>query len=293
MKILITGSHGFIGSHMKKFLVEQGFNVVDSKGDLRDQSVVDKNVEKVGCVYHFAADMGGIGYFNKNTISALNNYTIDLNIINACRKFHVNKLFYPSSACAYPMYRMNEGVPLKEEMLDEKADPDQLYGWEKLSITKLLKDSPFGRVGILHTIYGAGQAYEGIKAKFPPQIAYKMIQAIKSNKIEVWGNGKQTRTFLHINDAIQKIYEVMNTDEYHGEVNIGSSIDYSVDQIVTICSNILNVNPKVKHDLTKPVGPTERKCDNTKFNQYYKYRDKMGIIAGFTDIINYIKKQKI
>ena len=158
---------------------------------------------------------------------------------------------------------------------------------------KLMRLSPVNcRVGILHTIYGEGQEYKGMKAKFPPQIAYKTTQAKETNKIEVWGNGKQSRTFLYIGDAIKKIYEVMMSKQYSGEVNIGSDKETSINDVVSICCDILKIKPKILYNLKKPTGPVRRRCSNDKFNLYYKTRDKVGLKKGFTKIINYIKKKE-
>jgi len=167
-----------------------------------------------------------------------------------------------------------------------------MYGWEKLTITKLMRNSPIDcRVGILHTIYGEGQEYEGEKAKFPPQIAYKAIESIKTGVISVWGDGMQTRTFLYIDDAIEKIYEVMMSEKYHGEVNIGSDIEVSINEVVKLCCEILNIKPKKRHELDKPVGPKKRRCSNNKFNRYYTYRDKVSLKEGFTKLITYIQNE--
>jgi nucleoside-diphosphate-sugar epimerase len=185
---------------------------------------------------------------------------------------------------------MNKGNALNENMLNSYAAPDQMYGWEKLTMIKLMRNSPVDcRVGILHTIYGEGQKYDGDRAKFPPQIAYKAILAKKTGIISVWGDGTQKRTFMHISDAIRKIYEVMNKP-YHGEVNIGEDKELSINEVVDICCNILNIKPEIIFDKSKPVGPKFRKCDNSKFNKYYKTRSKISPKEGFTRLINYIKK---
>jgi GDP-D-mannose 3', 5'-epimerase len=293
IKVMVLGSKGFLGSHMVKFLKKKKkFEVHEFVGDARDYSNVCMQVIGMDHVYNFAADMGGVAYFNKeNYYPPINNFVIDLNVLRACELANVKRVFFPSSACAYPLYKMEAGEPLNEEMLDEPAYPDQMYGWEKLTLVKLIRNSSLDiRVGILHTIYGEGQAYEGDKAKFPPQIAYKAIQAYKTGKIEVWGDGSQTRTFLHVRDAIEKIYEVMMKDEYWGEVNIGSDIEVSVKEVVFACCNILDIYPELVFDTLRPTGPRRRLCDNTKFNKYYSYRDQVSLDEGFRSIINSIKK---
>jgi len=292
IKILVTGYGGFLGSSMYKFLnKKKQYLVVTSTCDLTSYENALEVTKGIDYVFHFAAKMGGIGYFSRqNYYPPIINFLIDLNMLRACEANKVKRLFYPASACAYPLYLMNKGNALNENMLNSYAAPDQMYGWEKLTMIKLMRNSPVDcRVGILHTIYGEGQKYDGDRAKFPPQIAYKAILAKKTGIISVWGDGTQKRTFMHISDAIRKIYEVMNKP-YHGEVNIGEDKELSINEVVDICCNILNIKPEIIFDKSKPVGPKFRKCDNSKFNKYYKTRSKISPKEGFTRLINYIKK---
>lgn len=291
IKVLITGYRGFIGSNMYKFLdKKKRYLVITSNLDLTCYQNTLFATEGIDYVYHFAASMGGIGFFSKqNYYPPISNFLMDLNVLRACEANKVKRLFYPASACAYPLYLMNQGKRLSEKMLDSYADPDQMYGWEKLTILKLMRQSPVDcRVGVLHTVYGRGQEYEGERAKFPPQMAYKALQSKKIGVISVWGDGTQKRTFLHISDAVRKIYEIMEKP-YHGEVNIGSDKDVSVNEIVKLCCKILGISPYVKYELDKPVGPRLRRCDNTKFNKHYTTREKVSLEKGFRELINYIR----
>jgi len=295
VKVVILGSQGFLGRAMYRFLdKKKQYTVVTSALDLTDYNNALLATKGMDICYLFAAQMGGIGYFTKNNYYApINNFLIDLNVLRACEANKVKKLFYPGSACAFPVYLMNKGKSLNENMLNSYAAPDQMYGWEKLTMIKLMRNSPLDvRVGVLHTIYGEGQEYEGEKAKFPPQMAYKAIESKETGVLSVWGDGQQTRTFLHIDDAIQKIYEVMSREHYYGEVNIGSDIEVSVNEVVELCCKILKIKPKIVHDVNKPVGPRLRRCSNVKFNQHYKYRDKISLKQGFTRLINYIQNDK-
>lgn len=295
IKCLVTGSSGyghkgFIGGHMFQHIQKQkGYFAFENDGDLRNYEVALRNTKDMDWVFHFAADMGGVGYFTKeNYEPPINNLVMDLNILRACKENGVKRVFYPSSACIYPMYAMQAGLDLSEDLVDDPAEPDQMYGWEKMTITKLARHSPLDiRVGILHTVYGEGQEHEGKRAKFPPQITYKAIKAQKTGEIEVWGDGKQTRTFLYIDDAIGKIWQIMVNDGYWGEVNVGSDREVTIDEVVSICNNILQSTPKVVHDPSKPVGPRRRRCDNTKFNQHYEAQEETTLEEGFSKIINY------
>jgi GDP-D-mannose 3', 5'-epimerase len=292
LKVLVLGHRGFIGHNLTKHLRESGYEVrtINRDKDLTDYNNVVSATRGIDWCFSLAADMGGVGYFNaQNYYPVITNYLIDLNVLRACERNKVKRLFYPASACAYSTHLMNEGYELAEHMLDYPAEPDQMYGWEKLSMIKLMRQSPVDcRVGVLHTIYGNGQAYEGPKAKFPPQIAYKAIRAVKTGEIEVWGDGTQTRTFLHIEDAIKKIMAVMSEERYWGEVNIGSDKEVSVNEVVELCCNILKIKPEIKHLASKPTGPKRRRCSNAKFHKHYGDWRGVSLKEGFTSLINYI-----
>lgn len=291
MIVLVTGHKGFLGSNMVKFLKSKNREVRTTDGDLRDYKVALNATYGVDWVMSFAANMGGIGFFSEqNYYPVMDNFLIDINILKACEEHKVKRLFYPSSACAYNVDLMNQGVPLCEDLLDGPAKPDQMYGWEKLTMLKLMANSPVDcRVGVLHTIYGDGQEFMGPKAKFPPQMAYKGIVAAKTGRISVWGDGTQTRTFLHVDDAMKKIYAMMNTKKNHGPLNIGAWKEVSVNEIVELVCSILDIKPEVTHDLTKPVGPTRRICSNVKYDSKYTIREDVTLRDGFTRLINYIK----
>lgn len=300
MKFAVTGADGFIGSHMVNFLRERGHyvNAITRKEvDLaNDFSELAKEIFGMDGVFHFAADMGGVGFFNENNYQPfLNNMSMDINILEACNATGVEKLFYPSSACAYPVdIQANENhIPsLREDQL-LPANADQMYGWEKLVMTLLARQSPLDvRVGILNTVFGPGQTWKGDRVKFPPAITYKVLMAKKNKQpIQIWGNGKQTRTFLYIEDALEKIYEVMMAPKYFGEVNIASSEIVTVKQCADWLCEIAGITPNYEFDLTKPSGVLARGIDNTKFNTHYKYRDKFTAWQGFEKLYKWMEKE--
>lgn len=288
-RFLILGAKGFIGSHMKKFLLHKQFDVRDShKVNLMNYQNVLATIEKGDIVFHFAADMGGVGYFSRqNYYPFINNMIIDLNVLRACETKKVKRLFYPASACAYPPTTS----PLSENMLDEPANPDQMYGWEKLTMIKLSRYSPVDvRIGILHTIFGEKQEWKGEKAKFPPSLVYKALRARKTGKIEIWGDGCQTRTFLHINDALEKIFEVTMSKKNHGPVNISSDEVVSIQQCADWVTEYLGIKPEYVYNLKKPSGFLRRGVDNTKFNKYYKFRSKYSTKQGFQKLVDWMKQ---
>lgn len=315
-KIIVTGATGFVGAHMVSFLKEKGYYVkgIGRPGDkhayrkrwfetadeivavdLRNLEETKEAFKGFNMIFHFAADMGGVGYFSEaQFIPFMNNMRIDLNIIEAAKEAGVKRVYYASSACAYPINiqeKEGETPLLKEDML-VPADADQMYGWEKLMMILLSSHTPVDmRVGIMNTVFGEGQEGVGPRAKFPPTIVQKVITAKKTGKpIEIWGNGKQTRTFLYIEDALEKIYEVMTKDKYFGPVNIASDEIVTVQQCADWLCEIAEIQPDYAYLLDKPSGVLARGIDNSKFYRYYTYRNKFTTKKGFENIYLYMKK---
>lgn len=283
MRIAITGYRGFIGSAVSNYLKILGHEILHVEGDLKSV-----NLPMADGYMHFAAKMGGVEFFNTNQFAPiLENIHIDARIINHCRINSI-RLFYPSSACIYPVHFMNNGELLTEDMIWDLAEPDQMYGFEKLFITRLSNYSDFDmRVGILHTIYGDGQSFLGNRVKFPPQICYKFCL---SEPVEVWGDGNQTRTFLCINDAVHMISEVFLSNVYNGPVNISHPDEVSVKSIVDLLSNYTS-RDDVFYNVNKPVGPIRRPVSMTKYNSLYSYFPKTNYVAGFTRLYESIKSK--
>jgi GDP-D-mannose 3',5'-epimerase len=283
MKIAVTGHHGFIGSHIARRLETMGHQVIRVHGDVRN---VELPVAEG--FMHFAAKMGGVGFFsNQQFEPILDNVLMDARVVHHCRE-QGSRLLFPSSACAYPVSLMEAGVPLSEELLDVPAEPDQMYGMEKLFITRLAAHADFDfRVPILHTIYGEGQDFLDDRVKFPPQICYKFATA---DHIQVWGDGRQTRTFLHIDDATEMLLEIFFHDDYHGPVNVSHPREVSVREVVDVLSQHTR-RTDVTFDTSKPTGPLRRPVDNSKFNSFYKWRPRIEIAEGFTRLYESIRRE--
>ena len=237
-KILVTGASGFIGHYLCKSLKKQGYYVraVDWKGpelykvecdeffllDLRDKKNCEMAVEGMNEAWLLAADMGGMGYIanTENQASILyNNTLINFHSLEACRKEGIKKVLYSSSACVYPdeKQKSKDALPLKESDV-YPANPQDTYGWEKLQMEHLCTAYRVYGMDIkivrFHNIYGPEGTFDGGREKAPAAFCRKVIQAIKDGKdyVEMWGDGKQVRSFCYIDDCIKAIQMLMNSD---------------------------------------------------------------------------------
>lgn len=312
MNIAVTGASGFIGSNLVQFLKskkhhvraivhslseknKEKYSLADEilECDLQKQTQCQKAVQGVQFVYHLASNMGGVDYFYRHNYSPfIDNMRMDLNMLDACRRENVRRLFYAASVCAYPINgMMTEGriAPVREEDIIP-ANSNQMYGWEKLMMILLSHECPIEvRVGIFDTIFGENQDWEGERAKFPPSIVAKVIKAKKFHTpIEIWGNGRQIRSFLYISDALEKIYEVMMSNKYHGEVNIASDERMSIQDCADWLCHIAKIKPVYIYNLKKPSGVISRAINTDKFKKLYTYRDRVSIREGFRKVYEYL-----
>jgi nucleoside-diphosphate-sugar epimerase len=318
---LVLGAGGFIGSHMVKRLKSEGYFVrgVDLKHpefsetqadeffveDLRDQSVVDKMVSNHGHtydeVYQFAADMGGAGYIFTGDHDAdimHNSATINLNLLNSLVK--LNKLnnkypvvFYSSSACMYPAYNQeNPDNPLCSEESAYPANPDSEYGWEKLFSERLFLSYSrnYGipvRVARFHNIFGPEGTWEGGKEKAPAAICRKV--ALSNGEIEVWGDGKQTRSFLFIDECIEAVRRLVDSD-FEGPVNIGSEEMVTINKLVEIVAEVANKEIQVNH-IEGPTGVRGRNSDNRLISEKLGWNYSMTLKDGIEKTYHWIERQ--
>ncbi len=284
-KILVTGAGGFIGHHLVTFLKDQGYWVrgVDIKEpefaesdadefelrDLRHRSEALAATRGVDEVYHLAADMGGIGYITAYHAAICQNSTrINLNMLEAAQLLDVDKFLFSSSACIYPQHLQNEAdvEPLKEQDA-WPADPEPGYGLEKLYMEKLCEyyRDDFGletRCVRFHNVYGPLGTYEGGKEKAPAAICRKVVEAEDGSSIEVWGDGLQTRTFMYIDDCVEGIYRIMQSDHWE-PLNLGRDELVTINELVDIICEVAGKELEKDHDLTKPQGVRGRDSDNS------------------------------
>jgi GDP-D-mannose 3', 5'-epimerase len=287
----ITGASGFIGANMVKRLKDDGHWVraVDIKetperehlysladevwvaSDLRDWERAREATDGVDIVIHLAADHGGAGYFYSDADfkAANNNLRIDSNVLQTAIAQGVEKLFFASSACTYPVDIQGKGAkPLTEDLLGQ-GEGEQLYGMAKRMSTLLMEGSREhgfdARSGVFHTIYGPTQDHLEPRAKFPTAVCRKMIE--NPERVEIWGDGTQVRTFLYIDDALDKILTVLD-EPYEGPVNIGSDVEVTVQQCADWVAEAAGADPEWVYT-DGPVGVAHRSSDNTEYERRY------------------------
>lgn len=309
--IVVLGGGGFIGASLVKRLVSDGYMNVKAVSrafpdfrfkllegswlaycDLRDPEAVDRIIRGAGTVFHLAADMGGVGYMHSSADqpASTDNGRMTANVLSACERFQVPRVFFASSACAYPTeFQHGDPAPkLHEYMLRIPGTPDALYGVEKLHAMELASRLPAARVGVLFTIYGPYQEHEGIRMKFPPAVATKAITARETGVLEMWGDGSQLRCYQYIDDAIEKIIRITASETYHGPVNVGHSGAISCLDVAKMCLSIVGADAEIVLSDDHPTGVMSRDCDNTKFNRLYGRMNELPYEEGFIKLIDWL-----
>jgi len=254
-----------------------------------------KATEGIDEVYALAADMGGMGFITFHTSDILyNNVSINANTAEAARINKVKRLFYSSSACIYPKYKQEEtAVTALKEDDAYPALPDSEYGWEKLFSERLYKS--YGqfydvRIARFHNIFGPEGTYDGERAKAPASLCRKLAVAKNGDAIEVWGDGKQTRSFCYIDDCIDGVYNLMRS-EFKDPLNIGSDRLVSVDDMIDIISTIAGKKVGKKYQLDKPQGVRGRNSDNTLCKEVLKWEPKISLEDGLAKTYEWVSMQ--
>ena len=312
---LVCGAGGFIGSHLVKRLKKEGFWVrgVDvkrpeygktaaddfMKGDLRDQKFCKKVFDrKFDEVYQLAADMGGAGFiFTGDNDAAImyNSAQINLNVFQNAYEKKAGKVFYSSSACMYPEYnQMDPGNPKLSEDSAYPAAPDSEYGWEKIFGERLLlaMHKNYGmqvRIARFHNIFGQEGTWRGGREKAPAAMCRKIAEAKHGGTIEMWGDGKQTRSFLYIDECLDGVRRLMDSD-FTGPVNIGSDEMVSLNQLAEMVMQIANKKVKIKH-IKGPLGVRGRTSDNRLIKKKLGWKPKAPLKDGLTKTYTWIEEQ--
>lgn len=320
-KALVCGGGGFIGHHLVRRLKSQGYWVrgVDLKhpdfsptdaddfvvGDLRDplvcSAVLDQAFDEV---YQLAADMGGAGYIFSGLHDAdvmHNSALINLNIAPLAVKQKVGKVFYSSSACIYPAYNQEDPEnPKCSEDSAYPAAPDSEYGWEKLFSERMYLSFKRNydldvRIARFHNIFGPEGTYDGGKEKAPAAMCRKIATAPEGGTIEIWGDGKQTRSFLYIDECLNAIQKLMESD-FTGPINIGSDEMVTINQLAEITMDIAGKRLSISH-IDGPLGVRARTSDNNLIKEKLGWAPshtlREGLITTYTWIDQQIKTTQL
>lgn len=312
---LVCGAGGFIGHHAVQRLRNEGFWVrgVDLHfpkfsetraddfvvGDLRDpyicKSVVDRHFDEV---YQFAADMGGAGFVftGENDADIMHNSgTINLNMLDACWKRNVRRIFYSSSACMYPEYnQMDPDNPNCAEDSAYPAAPDSEYGWEKLFSERLYlafhrNKGMEVRVARFHNIFGPEGEWTGGREKSPAAICRKVAVAQDGGEIEIWGDGLQTRSFLYIDECLEGVFRLTRSD-WTGPVNIGSDEMVTINQLADMAAEIGGKRLTKRH-VPGPLGVRGRNSDNRLIERMLGWRPVQPLREGLARTYKWIEEQ--
>jgi GDP-D-mannose 3', 5'-epimerase len=314
-KALVCGAGGFIGSHLVKRLKKEKFWVrgVDLKypefdetyaddfviGDLRDQylcrNIIDRQFNEV---YQLAADMGGAGFVftGENDADIMHNSAmINLNILDTCQKRNNKKIFYSSSACVYPEYnQMEPENPTCSEDSTYPAAPDSEYGWEKLFSERLYLSYQRNhgiqvRIARYHNIFGPEGTWTGGREKVPAAMCRKVVMASDGSNIEMWGDGKQTRSFLYIDECLEGTLRLTRSN-WSGPVNIGSEEMVSINQLAEMVMNIAGKRLSIKH-VPGPLGVRGRNSDNKLIYKKLRWKPTEPLRKGLKKTYSWIKDQ--
>lgn len=301
---LVCGAGGFIGSHLVKRLKKEGYWVrgIDLKyplysvteaddfiiGDLRDPSIVRNAIDhRFDEVYQLAADMGGAGYvFTGNNDADImhNSGIINLNVLDTCYKRNIKRIFYSSSACIYPEYNQRDpNNPKCSEDSAYPAMPDSDYGWEKLFSERLYLayHRNYGmevRIARYHNIFGPEGSWNDGREKAPAALCRKVAEAKDGGEIFIWGDGKQTRSFLYIDECLDGTLRLTRSN-FTGPVNIGSEEMVTIDQLVDIICEIAG-KKLTKIHIQGPEGVRGRNSDNKLIFEKLGWKPTARIIDG-------------
>jgi nucleoside-diphosphate-sugar epimerase len=313
-RILVAGAGGFIGGHLVKRLKSEGYWVrgADLKrhdfvepptdeflvGDLRDPGVVRAAVSGIDEVYQLAADMGGAGYIFTGEHDAAvmhNSATINLNMLEFGVQAGVKRFFYSSSACIYPEYnQLDPDNPKCSEESAYPAAPDSEYGWEKLFSERLYgafmrNHGVPVRVARFHNIFGPLGTWQGGREKSPAALCRKIAEAPDGGEIEIWGDGKQTRSFLYVDECVDGVRRLMDSD-FTGPVNVGSEEMVTINRLAEMIMEIAGKKVRIRH-IPGPLGVRGRNSDNHLIRERLGWEPSQPLKDGLAITYKWIAEQ--
>src|ERR1700761_852415 len=316
-KAVVCGAGGFIGGHLVKSLRENGVEVVravDVKPldewyqvtegvenlslDLKDQANCHRAAEGTTLVYQLAADMGGMGFIENNKALCMLSVLTNTHMLIAAKDAGVKRFFYSSSACVYNGEKQTNAnvVPLKESDA-YPALPEDGYGWEKLFSERMCRhfEEDYGlvcRVARYHNVYGPHGTWRGGREKAPAAICRKVIEAKNSgvHEIDIWGDGKQTRSFMYIDDCVKGTLAIMES-EIDEPINLGSSELVTINQLVDIAEDIAGVKLQRNYNLSAPKGVNGRNSDNTKIVAELNWEPSIKLRDGLAQTYAWIESE--
>ncbi len=312
-KILVTGGGGFIGSHLARELRRQGnfVRIADIKfddyikepycderlnADLRVWTNCLEAAKGMDKVYNLAANMGGIGFITEVGAEVMHdNILINTFMLEAARQNNVKRYLYTSSACVYPTYRQTD--PNIKGLREEDAypaDPDNFYGWEKLYTEKMCeayqRDYKMDiRVLRYHNIYGPEGTYKGGREKSPAAICRKVAEASNPGTIDIWGDGKQTRSYCYVDDAVKGTITLMESDYLH-PINIGSDRMVSINELADMVTEISGKELSRTYDLNAPQGVRGRNADLTLVKKVLNWEPVVTLEKGLERTYKWIEQ---
>jgi GDP-D-mannose 3',5'-epimerase len=316
-KTVVCGAGGFIGGHLVKGLLANGINVVravDVKPvedwyqvtegvenlslDLKDKDNCLTATEGVSLVYQLAADMGGMGFIENNKALCMLSVLTNTHMLMAAQQNGIKRFFYSSSACVYNGEKQTRSdvVPLKEADA-YPALPEDGYGWEKLFSERMCRhfDEDYGlicRVARYHNVYGPHGTWNGGREKAPAAICRKVIEAKNSgnHEIKIWGDGKQTRSFMYIDDCV-KGTQMLSESEIDEPINLGSSELVTIDQLVDLVEEIAGIRLKRTYELNAPKGVNGRNSDNTMILKKLGWEPTICLRDGLEKTYHWIERE--
>jgi GDP-D-mannose 3', 5'-epimerase len=317
--VVVCGAGGFIGGHLVKYLIDCGINVqraVDIKPmdewhqvsddvenlvlDLSEKDNAYQAASGMDVVFQLAADMGGMGFIEKHKAECMLSVLINTHMLLAARDSGAKRFFYSSSACVYNGEKQKDAnVTALREDDAYPALPEDGYGWEKLFSERMCRhfEEDFGlqcRIARYHNVYGPSGTWTGGREKAPAAICRKVIEAkhSHSNEIEIWGDGKQTRSFMFIDDCLRGTLAIMESD-IHEPINLGSSELVTINQLVDLVEEIAGVRLHRHYDLGAPKGVNGRNSDNTRIREYLDWEPSISLRDGLAITYPWIEAQML